>query len=178
MTLSSSSVKRLSLALSLSEASHTITVSASGKMVLLVPSYQPPADGDCPSGVSRMATQMTDLCVTLDLTGTLSAGPQGVSVTFSASVTLHTGWRLPNPVTWLTIDKLAVQIGVQAGKTGAGLTVGVAGDFDLGTTTLGFALHLQLSPEAPWVELLGFKVESVTGIGRAQDRGPLPRRHR
>ena len=168
VTLSSSSVKRLTLALALTEDQHTISVSASGKLVLLVPSYQPPTNGNCPTGVTRLASQMTDICVTLDLTGTLNAGPQGVSVTFSAVVTPHTGWRLPQPVTWLTVDRLAAQIGIKAGKTGAGLTVGVAGKFDLGTTTLGFALDVQLTPNAPWVELLGFKVQSVTGIGRAQ----------
>ncbi len=164
--LSSGPVRRVSLDLSLAETKG-ITVTASGKMVMLAPSSHVTGNTNCPTGVTT-ATKPTDICLTLTLAGSLKASAGGVSITFSAVVTTHTGWRLPNPVTWLTIDRLAAVIGVTSGETGVGLTIGVSGTFTLGATTLGFAIKVKLTPEAPWVDLLGFKVKSVTGIGKEQ----------
>ncbi len=162
-------VRRLKLGLSLEKSSSTFTVSASGKMVLLAPSSHVTGNTNCPTGVTPPSTKPTDICLTLQLKGSLKAGDSGLTLTFSAVVTAGTGgWRLPSPVTGLTIDRLAAQIGIKAGETGAGLTIGVAGTLALGTTTLRLALHVELTPEAPWVDLLGFKVQSVTGIGRDQ----------
>ena len=158
--LSSGPVRRLTLALSISEASAKFSVTASGDLVLLAPSTDVTGTGNCPTGVTRPTT---DVCLTLTVSGTLSAGAKGVSVTFSAVLTAGHSWRLPNPVTWLTIDRLAVQIGITANETGPGLTVGIAGTFTVGTD-LGFAVHLKATPDAPWIELLGFKVQSTTGI--------------
>lgn len=158
--ISSGPVRRLTLALSISEASAKFSVTASGDLVLLAPSTDVTGTGNCPTGVTRPST---DVCLTLTVSGTLSAGAEGVSVTFSAVLTAGHSWRLPSPVTWLTIDRLAVQIGITANETGPGLTVGIAGTFTVGTE-LGFAVHLKATPDAPWIELLGFKVQSTTGI--------------
>lgn len=158
--ISSGPVRRLTLALTISEAAAKFSVSASGDLVLLAPSTDVVGSGNCPAGVTRPST---DVCLTLTVAGTLSAGAEGVSVTFSAVLTAGHSWRLPHPVTWLTIDRLAVQIGITANETGPGLTFGVGGTFTVGTE-LGFAVHLKATPEAPWIELLGFKVQSTTGI--------------
>lgn len=152
-------VQQVTLSLAVAATKTGVSVTVAGDMVLLAPSAHAPATGSCPTGITPPATHV---CLTLTVSGTLTAGTQGVSITFTAVVKGQ--WRLPNPVTWLTIHRLAAQIGVTVGvKGGAGLTLGIAGTFTLGTT-LGFAVHLKVTPEAPWVELLGFKVKSTTGI--------------
>lgn len=158
LRISSGPVQQLTLGLSVKYASEKFSVTASGDLVLLVPSSNVTGTGNCPAGVTRPST---DVCLTLTVSGALSAGTGGVSVTFSAALTGQ--WRLPSPVSWLTIDHLAVQVGITANETGPGLTLGVGGTFTVGTD-LGFAVHLKAMAEAPWVELLGFKVKSTTGI--------------
>lgn len=159
ISISSGPVQQLKLALSLSYANSAFSVSASGDMVLLVPSSTVTGTGNCPASV--VTRPSTDVCLTLTVSGTLKASTAGVSVTLSASLTGQ--WRLPHPVNWLTIDHLALQLGITANETGPGLIFGIAGTFTVGTE-LGFAVHLKAMADAPFVEILGFKVQSTTGI--------------
>ena len=169
LDVSSGPVRQLKLSLSISEATSKFTVKASGGMVLVAPSSTTATNGHCPNGVTppkNTSGTIVDTCLTLTVSGELQAGTTGLSVTISAKLTANTGWKLPSPVTWLTIRKLAVVIGIKVGDTGVGLKFGIAGGFKIGTTTLTVAVLLNITPEPPFLDILGFKVQSVTGINR------------
>ena len=156
-------VRQLKLSVSISATKTTFTLSISGGLVLLAPSAEVTTGPQgCPASVTR---PKTDVCLTLTVSGKLKIGTTGLSITLTASLKATTGWRLPNPVTWLTLDSLVVQIGLTVGETGPGVTFGIAGTFKIGSTTFAFAVHLKATPEAPWLDLLGVKLASTEGIG-------------
>jgi hypothetical protein len=159
-------VRQLTLSVSISAAKTAFTLSMGGELVLLAPSTDVTGSGGCPKGVKTRPTN--DICLTLTVKGTLKVSTTGVSVTLSASLAANTGWRLPQPVTWLTLDQLAVQIGLTVSEAGGpGVTFGIAGMFTIGSTTFAFAVHVKATADPPYLDLLGVKLASTKGIGRS-----------
>lgn len=160
VTVHAGPVQQISADLSISESGGTFSMSLGGTMVLLAPGSS--ASTTCPTGVSAPSG---DVCLDLSLSGQLSAGTSGVSVQITGQLSTDgtSGWTLPSPVSWLTVDDVAVQVGVTAGE-GAGVTLGAYGKVEIGSTDLELGVDMEVTANAPWVNLLGFSVGSHSGM--------------
>lgn len=158
VSVNAGAIQQVSVDLSISHSGGSFDFSVGGTLTLLAPGSGP---NNCPTGITPPTG---DVCLDLSVTGDLNAGESGVSVqlTGSLSGSGSSGWQLPDPVSWLTINNLSVQIGVTA--EGGGVTLGAHGSFLVGSTDLGFSVDLEVTAEPPWVELLGFAAGSHNGL--------------
>jgi hypothetical protein len=153
-------VKQVTVFFEMSKPKTGFTLEIGGTLVFLVPGK---GTANCPASVSPGATHV---CLHLTVNGALTFGGSGVSVKITAALTGD--WTLPasSHATWMTIQNVTLQIGVTAGE-GVGLTLGARGTFVIGPTDLGLAFKLEITPEPPWVNLLGVVVKSKTGLSTA-----------
>jgi hypothetical protein len=100
----------------------------------------------------------------------LSAGQ--VEITFTGAMVPPSGgtaaWEHPFGLEWLTINGLAIQLGVKADPTGIGFTFGFAGSIQVGSKDIAGSILLELAPlpAPPFVRLnpLGIRFASQAGI--------------
>jgi len=164
ISVNSGAISQLSAFISISETGDSLGFSIGGTMLLFAPGTGGAAT--CPDGLTPPPPD-GDVCLSLSIAGTLTVGPSGVSLTLTGSLTggnETSGWQLPDPVSWLTINDLTVQIGVTTGDEGAGLTLGARAAVLIGTTDLEFSIDLELTPEPPFVNLLGISAASENGF--------------
>ncbi len=162
ITPASGTVRQIDLAMVLQSDAGSFSFSVQGDLTLTVPGQ---GGTPCPSGVS--VDQTTYACIDVTVSATISEKAGNLAITLEGQLSAGQGWTLNDP-SWLTIDALTVKIGVQSGDTGAGLTIGMRGSVSIGSATnLTVAFDLQLSPEAPWIEPLGFTIASGPGISMA-----------
>lgn len=158
VSVDAGAIQQVSVHLSISHSGGSFDFSVGGTLTLLAPGS---GQDNCPNTITPPPG---DVCLDLSVTGDLNAGESGISVQLTGmlSGSGSSGWQLPDPVSWLTIDNLSVQIGVTA--EGGGLTLGARGAFHVGSTDLGFSVDLEVTAEPPWVELLGFSAGSHSGL--------------
>lgn len=160
ITADTGPVKQVTVFFEMSKPTTGFSLEIGGTLVFLVPGK---GTANCPASVSPGSTHV---CLHLTVNGALTFGKSGVSVKITAALTGD--WTLPasSHATWMTIQNVTLQIGVTAGE-GVGLTLGARGTFVIGPTDLGLAFKLEITPEPPWVNLLGVVVKSKTGLSTA-----------
>jgi hypothetical protein len=164
ITIASGAVQQLSADISISETDGSLGFSVGGTLLLFAPGTG--GSATCPDGITPPSG---DVCLDLSIKGALTVGSGGVSVTITGSLTggnATSGWQLPDPVSWLTINDLTIQIGITAAPD-PGLTLGARAAVLIGSTDLEFSIDLELTPEAPWVNLLGISAASENGLSMA-----------
>ncbi|MBN9494918.1 efflux RND transporter permease subunit, partial [bacterium] len=170
ITIASGAVQQLSADISISETDGSLGFSVGGTLLLFAPGTG--GSATCPDGITPPSG---DVCLDLSIKGALTVGSGGVSVTITGSLTggnATSGWQLPDPVSWLTINDLTIQIGITAAPD-PGLTLGARAAVLIGSTDLEFSIDLELTPEAPWVNLLGISAASENGLSMADLRAAI-----
>ncbi len=167
--VASGSLRQISLHFSLAEANGAFSLSAGGDLEMFAPGSVSPAGStrasSCPTSLQNSRPK-GDICLDLSVTGSINASTSGASVHLTgqlATGTGATGWTLPSPASWLTINDLAVQISVSS-ASGGSLGLGAHGALLIGSSDLGISVDLAFTSSAPFVDLKGFAVASHTGL--------------
>ncbi len=163
INVDSGPVQQVAVHLAIAESGGTFSFSVGGTLVLFAPGGGGAAT--CPQALQGQLPS-GDVCLDLSVDGSLgfSSGTASISLTGQlTSGSSTTGWVLPSPVSWLTVDDLTVQLGVTSAG-GGGLTLGARGAVVVGSTDLALAVDLEVTADAPWVDLLGFTVASHAGV--------------
>lgn len=142
--------------------SGTFSLDAGGDLILLAPGTGGAAT--CPSSITSVPSG--DVCLDLSVNGSVAVSSGTASVNLTGQLTggnAQSGWTLPSPVSWATLNDLVIQIGVTSAD-GGGVTLGARGAVQIGSKDLSLAVDLEVMAEPPWVNLLGFEAGSHAGL--------------
>ncbi len=166
ITISAGPIQQVRLHFSISEAKGSFSVSAGGDMELFAPGQG--GKQTCPQGL-QSSLPSGDVCLDVSVTGSIGASSGSASVSLTAQLTggnATSGWTLPDPASFLTINDLVLQIGLSS-SGGGSLTLGAHGAVTIGSTDLGVSVDLAVQGTPPYVNLLGFAIGSHRGITMA-----------
>ncbi len=166
ITLAAGPIQQLKLHFSISETGSKVSVGAGGDIELFAPGTG--GNSTCPQSLQGSLPQ-GDVCLDVSVTGSIGASGGNASVTLTGQLTggnATSGWTLPSPASFVTINDLALQIGVSSAGGGS-LTLGAHGAVTIGSSDLGVSVDLAVTASPPFVDLLGFQIASHQGVTMA-----------
>lgn len=156
-------VQQLDLHFSIgASTSGSFSLDAGGDLVLLAPGTG--GATTCPADITKVPSG--DVCLDLSVNGSVAVSSGSASVNLTGKLTggnAQSGWILPDPVSWVTLNDLVVELGVTSAD-GGGVTLGAHGAVQIGTKDLGLSVKLEVIAEPPFVNLLGFEAASHAGL--------------
>lgn len=161
--VASGPLRQVSLHISLSESNGAFSLAAGGDLELFAPGSA--TGSSCPKSLAP-SLPSGDVCLDLSVSGSITVSTSGASVKLTGQLATGsgvTGWTLPSPASWLTINDLAVQISVSTANGGS-LGLGAHGALQIGSSDLGLSVDLAVTSEPPFVNLLGFEAASHSGM--------------
>lgn len=166
ITVSAGPIQQVKLSFSIAEANSSFSVTAGGDMELFAPGVG--GSATCPQSLQG-SLPSGDVCLDVSISGSIGASSGGASVSLTAQLTggdATSGWTLPSPASFLTVNDLVLQIGLGTADGGS-LTLGAHGAVTIGSSDLGVSVDLAVTGEPPFVNLLGFAIGSHHGITMA-----------